>query len=106
MPAAALPKMVGAEIPRLPPTAETGPISVPLNGTRGEAMGGAMLKGVTPEYLDSLTAWIANHDRLARRSSNGTPIIRVDCVNVDPGERWFEYSTVWSLCGARDVLGH
>jgi hypothetical protein len=43
---------------------------------------------------------------LARRNANGTPIIRVDCVNVETGERWFEYSTVWSLRGARHVLGY
>jgi hypothetical protein len=70
-------------------------------------MGGAMLKGVMPEYLDSLTAWIANHpDRLARRNPNGTPIIQIDGISVDTGERWTEYSTVWSLRGARHVLGY
>jgi hypothetical protein len=70
-------------------------------------MGVAMLKGVTYEYLDKLAAWIANHPGMfARCNPNGTPIIRIDCVNVETGERWFEYSTVWLLRGARDVLGY
>jgi hypothetical protein len=70
-------------------------------------MGVAMLKGVTREYLDRLTVWIANHPgTFARRNPNGTPIIRVDRINVDTGERWTEYSTVWSLRGARHVLGY
>jgi hypothetical protein len=57
--------------------------------------------------LDRLTAWIASHpDMLERRNPNGTPVIRVDCINVDTGERWTEYSTVWSLRGARYVLGY
>ena len=59
------------------------------------------------EYLDRLTAWIANHpDMLERRNPNGTPVIRVDCIHVDIGERWTEYSSVWSVAGARHVLGY
>jgi hypothetical protein len=67
----------------------------------------AILNNVTPEYLARLTAWIATHpDMLERVNPNGTPVIRVDCIHMDTGERWTEYSTVWSLRGARDVLGY
>jgi hypothetical protein len=91
---------------RLLPKAETGPISVPLKAGMWNSRGGN-----GGRHAERCHARISRRGhrldceshRLALRNPNGTAIIRVDCINIDTGERWTEYSTVWSLRGPPPV---
>jgi hypothetical protein len=63
--------------------------------------------GASGDSLDRVTGFVMDHPGFyAGSNENGTPIIQVVALQTQTGENWVEYSSVWSIKGARDVLGY
>lgn len=61
---------------------------------------------VSSEQIERVARFVGSHPGFYAGHNGRGVVIQVESVQVDTGEQWTEYCSVWSIRGARDVLGY